>query len=87
MITAGAWNIFTLQVVLSMFGLLMTGGYILKGIGQTLHGPTKPEWATLPPMTLNEHLVIWPLMILMLALGIWPQLMLTYINDTVLRLF
>ncbi|MEZ4515486.1 MAG: hypothetical protein R3C44_01150 [Chloroflexota bacterium] len=45
MVARGAWNVFTLQLVISMLGLLMTGAYILKGIGETLHGPLKPEWA------------------------------------------
>jgi len=38
-------------------------------------------------MTLREHLVIWPLMVLMLSLGIWPQWLLAVINDTVTKLF
>ncbi len=86
MITRAAWGAFTGQIALSMIGLLMTGAYILKGVGQTLHGPTKPEWLNLPPMTMIEHLVIWPLMVMMLALGIWPQLMLAVINDTVTKI-
>jgi NADH-quinone oxidoreductase subunit M len=87
MISRGAWGPFTIQLALSMIGLLMTGAYILKGIGETLHGPLKPEWAGLPKMTIREHLVIWPLMILMLVLGIWPRLLVAIINDTVSRLF
>lgn len=87
MIVRGSWSIFTLQVAISMLGLLMTGAYILKGIGQTLHGPIKPEWVKLPDMTLREHLVIWPLMALMLSLGIWPQWILVFINDTITKLF
>lgn len=87
MITRGAWGIFYFQVALSMVGLLMTGAYILKAIGETLHGPTKPEWADLPKMTRDEHFVIWPLMIMMLVLGVWPQLILAYINDTISLLF
>ena len=83
----GSWSIFTIQLALSMLGLLMTGAYILKGIGATLHGPLKPQWAGLPEMTTREHLVIWPLMALMLSLGIWPQWLLAVINDTVTRLF
>jgi NADH-quinone oxidoreductase subunit M len=87
MIVRGAWNVFTVQVALSMIGLLMTGAYILKGIGQTLHGPLLPEWAGLKQMTLREHLVIWPLMILMLSLGLWPQWLVAIINDTVSLFF
>jgi NADH-quinone oxidoreductase subunit M len=87
MIVRGAWNVFTVQVALSMIGLIMTGAYILKGIGQTLHGPLLPEWADLQDMTLREHLVIWPLMALMLSLGLWPQWIVVFINDTVTKLF
>jgi NADH-quinone oxidoreductase subunit M len=87
MVVRGSWGIFTFQVALSMLGLLMTGAYILKGIGQTLHGPTKEEWWSLPSMTLREHVVIWPLMILMLSLGLWPQWLVVFINDTVTRIF
>ncbi|MCP4420119.1 MAG: NADH-quinone oxidoreductase subunit M, partial [Chloroflexi bacterium] len=87
MIVRGSWSIFTVQLAISMLGLLMTGAYILKGIGETLHGPIKPEWAKLPDMTLREHLVIWPLMAIMLSLGIWPQWILVFINDTITKLF
>jgi NADH:ubiquinone oxidoreductase subunit 5 (subunit L)/multisubunit Na+/H+ antiporter MnhA subunit len=51
MIVRGSWSIFTVQLAISMLGLLMTGAYILKGIGETLHGPVKPQWARLPDMT------------------------------------
>ena len=87
LVVRGAWPVFTVQLALSMLGLLMAGAYILKQIGETLHGPLKPEWAGLPRMTLREHLVIWPLMVLMLTLGVWPQWFLAVINDTVTKLF
>ena len=87
MVARGTWNVFTVQLALSMLGLLMTGAYILKGIGTVLHGQTKTEWLGLKDMTLREHLVIWPLMALMLSLGIWPQWLLVFINDTVTKIF
>ena len=87
MIIRGAWGVFPFQLALSMLGLLMTGAYILKGIGETLHGPVKDEWKSLTDMTLREHAVIWPLMALMLSLGIWPRWMLEIINETISVLF
>ena len=87
MIVRSAWEQFTPQLVLSMIGLLMTGAYILKGIGETLHGPLNLEWQGLRDMELREHLVIWPLMGLMLSLGIWPLWLLQTINSTVTRIF
>ncbi len=86
MVVRGSWNVFTVQLALSMVGLLMTGAYILKGLGTVLHGPTKKEWLGLKDMTLREHLVIWPLMGLMLSLGIWPQWLVVFINDTVTKI-
>lgn len=87
LVVRGSWNVFTVQLAISMLGLLMTGAYILKAIGATLHGPVNPKWKDLTDMTLREHLVIWPLMVLMLSLGIWPQWVLVFINDTVKNLF
>jgi NADH-quinone oxidoreductase subunit M len=43
-IIRGSWPIFTTVTALSMLGLLMTGAYVLKGIGKVLHGPRNPEW-------------------------------------------
>ena len=85
MVARGSWNIFTVQLAISMLGLLMTGAYILKALGETLHGPVKEEWQGLRDMTFREHLVVWPLMVLMLTLGVWPQWILVFINDTVTK--
>ncbi|HEY1408034.1 MAG TPA: NADH-quinone oxidoreductase subunit M [Promineifilum sp.] len=87
LVVRGAWPVFTIQLALSMLGLLMTGAYILKAINKTLHGPLNAKWAGLSEMTAREHLVIWPLMALMLSLGIWPQWLLAVINDTVTKIF
>lgn len=86
MVVRGTWNVFTVQLAISMLGLLMTGAYILKALGHTLHGPIKDEWRGLRDMTLREQLVIWPLMVLMLSLGVWPQWVVVYINDTVTKI-
>jgi NADH-quinone oxidoreductase subunit M len=87
MISRAAWGPFPVLLAVSMLGLLMTGAYILKGIGQTLHGQLNERWKDLTDMNAREHLVIWPLMVLMLSLGIWPQWLLAIINDTVTKLF
>jgi len=87
LIVRGSWGVFSLMVALSMLGLLMTGAYIFKAIGQTLHGPIKDEWRGLKDMTFREHAVIWPLMALMLSLGVWPMWLLAIINDTVTKIF
>jgi NADH-quinone oxidoreductase subunit M len=87
MVVRGTWGIFPVWLAISMIGLLMTGSYILKAIGATLHGPKNERWSGLQEMTMREYLVIGPLMALMLSLGIWPQWVLVFINDTVTKIF
>jgi NADH-quinone oxidoreductase subunit M len=87
MVVRGAWGVYPGLLAISMLGLLMTGAYVLKALGNTLHGPKNERWAGLPEMTMREYLVIGPLMALMLSLGIWPQWVLVFINDTVSKLF
>lgn len=87
MVVRGTWGIFPVWLAISMIGLLMTGAYILKAIGATLHGPKNERWSGLQEMTMREYLVIGPLMALMLSLGIWPQWVLVFINDTVTKIF
>jgi NADH-quinone oxidoreductase subunit M len=87
MVVRGAWGVYPGLLAISMLGLLMTGAYILKALGSTLHGPKNERWAGLSEMTTREYLVIGPLMALMLSLGIWPQWVLVFINDTVSKLF
>jgi NADH-quinone oxidoreductase subunit M len=87
MVARGAWGVYPEFLAISMLGLLMTGAYILKALGSTLHGPKNERWSGLKEMTLREYLVIGPLMALMLSLGIWPQWVLVFINDTVSKIF
>ena len=69
-----------------MLGLLMTGAYILKGIG-SIAWPTETGVERLPSMTIREHIVIWPLMLLMLSLVYGPCGLQAVINDTVTAIF
>ncbi len=87
MVVRGAWPIFTLFMAISMFGLLLTGGYILWMLLKTLFGPQNPRWAKLPEMSFREAVALSPLMILMLVIGVYPMWIVQVINATVGRLF
>jgi NADH-quinone oxidoreductase subunit M len=87
MVVRGAWPIFTLFMAISMFGLLLTGGYILWMLLKTLFGPQNPRWAKLPEISFREAIALAPLMILMLILGVYPMWIVQVINATVGRLF
>ncbi|NIM95468.1 MAG: NADH-quinone oxidoreductase subunit M [Anaerolineales bacterium] len=87
LVVVGAWPVFKVLTALSMLGVLITGAYILKGIGKVLHGPLNEKWVGHNlEIGLREALAIAPLMILMLLLGIWPSWLLDVINETVMRL-
>lgn len=91
LIVRGTWPLLTAYTALSMLGLLFTGAYILKGIKQVLHGPMNEKWAhgehKLSEISLRETVVMAPLLVLMLAIGVWPAWILDIINKAVIRLF
>jgi len=88
LVVRGVWPIFTVYTAVAMIGLLITGAYILKGVGMVLHGPLNPRWAD-HSLEINrrEIAAIGPLMALMLWIGVWPAWILDVINKTVLHLF
>jgi NADH-quinone oxidoreductase subunit M len=88
MVVRGAWPIFTVYTAVAMLGLLITGIYILKSIRQVLHGPLNEAWqGHALEINRREVIAIAPLMVLMLAIGIWPAWIVSVINATILRLF
>ena len=88
LVVSGSWPVMPVIVALAMFGLLMTGAYILKAVRMVLHGPVNPAWQRTPGMEINlrETVALVPLLVLMLAIGLWPRLILDVINLTVSRL-
>jgi len=88
LVVRGAWPIFTLYTALAMIGLLITGAYILKALTKVLHGPLNEKWAQHKmEIDRREVLAVAPLLVLMLAIGVWPAWILEVINRTVVRLF
>jgi NADH-quinone oxidoreductase subunit M len=87
MIVRGAWPVFTLITAIAMLGLLLTGAYILKGIQKVLHGAVNEKWVghnlEISP---REVVAMTPLMVLMLAIGVWPAWLVNVINAAVTRL-
>ena len=81
MVILGSWPAFPLLTGISMFGLFLTGAYILKVIGKVLHGPLNERWKdTTIEIGVRERLAMVPLMALMLAIGVWPYWILSMIG-------
>ena len=88
LVVRGAWPVFSVATILSLIGLFFTGAYVLKALKQVLHGPLNKRWAgNLEEINLREIFIIAPLMVLILAIGIWPAWILNMINQTVMKLF
>lgn len=67
-------------------GLLLTAVFLLTLMQRVFHGPLEPRWTALPDLTWRERLALAPAVALMFALGLWPQLVLTFTNATVVSL-
>ncbi len=91
LVVRGAWPVLTLYTAIAMLGLLFTGLYILKGIKQVLHGSLNEHWAKgkhkLTEISRREIAVMAPLMVLILAIGIYPAWILDVINKAMGMLF
>ncbi len=88
LIVRGAWPVFTVLTALSMIGLLFTGLYILKGIKLVLHGPLNEKWVGhITDINTREIVVLIPLVIFILAIGIYPAWILDVIHKAVTLLY
>jgi len=91
LVIRGSYPILTVYTAVAMVGVLFTGAYILKGLLKVLHGPLNERWThgdhRLTEISRREILVVSPLMVLMLALGLWPAWILGVINHAVVTLF
>jgi NADH-quinone oxidoreductase subunit M len=86
LIFKGAFPLAPWPVSLSVIGLLVTAIFILTILQRVFNGPLNQKWSTLPDLTLSERLLILPAIALMFLLGLYPQLVLGVINQTVVQM-
>ncbi len=88
LVVRGSWPVFTVATALSMIGLLFTGAYVLIALRKVLHGPLNNQWVEhLPEINTREIFVLVPLIVFILAIGIWPAWILEIINKAVMMLY
>jgi NADH-quinone oxidoreductase subunit M len=84
MVILGSWQVFPLLTGIAMIGLFFTGAYILKAIGKVLHGALPDCWKDAPlEIGVRERLAAAPLMVLLLAIGVWPAWILGMIGTAI----
>src|SRR5208282_3019574 len=72
--------------IVSAFGLLLTAIFLLTILQRVFSGPLPGRWSAWPDLTTGERLTVLPVMALMLALGLFPQLLTGLANPAVLQM-
>jgi NADH-quinone oxidoreductase subunit M len=86
LIFRGAFPLATWATALSVFGLLATAIFILTILQRVFSGPVNGRWLEFPDLTTGERLALLPPIAMMFVLGIYPQLVLSVINSTAMKL-
>jgi len=79
------WNYSTAMAVISAAVVILTAGYILWAIQRVYLGAEYkgPHGEALTPMTAREFSIGVPLLVLAIAFGIYPNMVLRYMQDSV----
>jgi len=86
LIFKGAFPLATWATSLAVIGLLITAVFILTALQKVFNGPLNEKWSRLPDLTTSERLAVLPALVLMLALGVYPQAVLGIINSTAVQM-
>lgn len=83
LIFKGTFALAPVYASVAALGLLVTAIVFLRAMQALFSGPVTPAVESFPELRQNEMLIVFPVTLLMLALGIVPQLMLNIFNATV----
>jgi NADH-quinone oxidoreductase subunit M len=86
LIFRGAFPLSWLSATVAVLGLLITAAVILTVIQRVFTGPLSPKWSNFADLTTSERIAVAPVLLLMLVLGLMPQLILGEVNATVVHL-
>ena len=73
-------------VIASATGIVITAGYFLWMLQRIFMGAENKKWNELRDISFREIFTVAPLMILMLAIGIWPRLLVDIMNPAIVKL-
>lgn len=86
LIFKGAFPLVPGAAAASTLGLLVTAIILLTMLQRVFNGPLNPQWAAFPDLGRREHWLVGPLVGLMLVLGVYPQLILGVVDQTVVHM-
>jgi NADH-quinone oxidoreductase subunit M len=87
-VVLSAWNYSKLLAIVSASGVILTAGYILWALQRVYLGPEYkgPHPEAITPMNSREKAIGWALIVPCLALGVYPNFVFNYTNDSMERL-
>lgn len=86
LIFKGSFPLVTWAACLCVLGLLITAVFILGVLQRVFSGPLNQRWSTFADLTLREQLLLSPFIALMFLLGLWPQVILGPVHETVIQI-
>ena len=86
LIFKGAFPLAIAPTSVSVVGLLLTAIFLLTILQRVFSGPLQERWSRMPDLTVGERLALLSPLALMFVLGLYPQLVLGVINNTVLQM-
>ncbi|PIQ85500.1 MAG: oxidoreductase [Candidatus Omnitrophica bacterium CG11_big_fil_rev_8_21_14_0_20_45_26] len=86
MILLGTFKIYPVITGLSCIGILLAACYMLYTVQRVLLGKVNPKWEKLTDMTGREIFTLAPLMIVTLAIGVYPILILKFMTPAITAL-
>lgn len=70
---------------LALLGLLMTAVFLLTMLQRVFSGPLHHRWAAMPDLTLAERCMLAPVIVLIFAAGLCPQLITRILQGAVMQ--
>ncbi|MCS1407514.1 MAG: NADH-quinone oxidoreductase subunit M [Verrucomicrobia subdivision 3 bacterium] len=71
---------------IATMGLLMTSVFILNVVQKVFTGPLNPKWQAMPDLDRREWWIVIPGLAIILTTGIFPKILLRFVNETSLNL-
>ena len=86
LIFKGVFPLVWWAAALSLFGLLMTAVFLLTIVQRVFSGELHDRWKRMPDLSVAEQCVLAPVIFLLFALGLYPQVMSGMVHGTVTQL-
>jgi NADH-quinone oxidoreductase subunit M len=82
MVFSGAFPVFTTYTIISAMSVIITAAYYLWAIHRMFLGKLNPAYAGYPDLNWRERIALYPLAVIAIVLGFYPQAILGVINGT-----